>query len=212
MTLKRGQLFFDFLLGEGGEVGLHFFGDAFNGDHHLGIYCIYGQVQDLGHILVAEAIFAHQLEDHFAARWQRFHGGHDLCLQFSADHFLIGSGICTERYIQMIKRFRDLPVGPGRKVIEGAVLYCHVEIHADIRNGRSMFLLLPEFDKHIIHYLGGGLFCFHDRPGELAEAWTIILKQPAERLFITIRNVLKHYGWLLTYMMCTISQSIVFKS
>jgi hypothetical protein len=91
-------------------------------------------------------------------------------------------------------------VGFGRKIIQGAVFYRHVEVNPDIGDGRRFFLLFPQLDKYVIYDFGGGFFYFYNGIGELPEAGAIILEQPAERLFITIHDALKLCKRIFTYM------------
>lgn len=194
MTLKLSKLFFDRFPGEGGKVLLHLFRNAFNGNHHLGIHRIDGEIQDFGHILVAEAVFPHQLKDHFAPGRQGLYGRGDPAHQFCADHFLVRRLVPAQGYIHMVKGFRDLLAGFGGKVIKGTVLYGHIEVNPDIGNGRHLFPLFPQLNEYVVHNLHRWLLQLHNGIGELVEPRTVMLKQPAECLLIPIPDALKLYS------------------
>src|ERR1700754_962251 len=94
------------------KIRLYREGYAFDGDSHLGIDGIDGDVQYFRDLPVLKAIFSYQLEDHFAAGRQCFHGLLDLLMDLGGDEDLFGgTGRVVESDMNMVKGFGDALAG-----------------------------------------------------------------------------------------------------
>jgi hypothetical protein len=169
-------------------------GDPLDGDGHLDIDGIDGDIQDLGDFLIPESVFAYELEDHFAAGRKGFDGGPDLLLDLGCNKDLFGrKGGISQPDMDMIEWFGDAGLSLPGQIVERGVLGSGIEIDAEVLNSSDPVPLLPDPDKDVLYYFFRRFAGLDDGERELEKAPVIVAINKSECSLVTCCDLLQKF-------------------
>ena len=94
-------------------------GDPFDGDSHLDVDGIDGDIENLGNFSILQSVFPNKFKDHFAAGRKGFDGFSDLLLDLGCNEDLFGrKGGFAQTDMDMIEWFGDAGLCLPGQVIE----------------------------------------------------------------------------------------------
>ena len=166
-------------------------GDTFDGDGHLDIDGIDGNVEDLGNFFIPQTVFTNEFEDHFTAGWKSFDSLPDLLVDLGCNEDLFRcKGGFAQSDVDMIERFGDTGLCLPGQVIERGVFGSGVKIDLEILNSSDLVPLLPDADKNVLHYFFRRFAGLDDGQRELEKAPVIVAINDSECSLVSCRDLL----------------------
>lgn len=144
----------------------------FNGDGHLSVDRIDGDIEDAGDLLVFQSVLPYKLKDHLTTGGQGLDRQLDLLVDLGTDEELFGAARRTLiANVDMVERFSNALPGFLGEIVEGGVLDGGIQIDAEVLDPRYGLPLLPDPHEHILHELFGRFTAFYKGVGKLVEAF-----------------------------------------